>query len=70
MANAGGFGMTEAEKSKLELDAAKAAAGSVPRSNVLRYSTVRQIIWRTVVGTKFGPLPAPSEGRTAFMCSP
>jgi hypothetical protein len=45
-----------------EIAAAQSHGTSVPRSNVLRYSIVRQQLWGTVNGKGFGPVQAESGG--------
>jgi hypothetical protein len=46
----------------LELEAARKIAKSISRSNVLRFSLVRQILWGQVDGKKLGPFEALSGG--------
>lgn len=50
--------MREDVKAKMESAAAQKIAGAIPRSTVLRYSLVRQVIWGEVGGKKYGPVAA------------
>lgn len=52
--------MREDVKAKIEAEAARKIAGSVPRTNVLRFSLVRQVLWGEVGGRPFGPVSAKS----------
>ena len=52
--------MLEAQKAKLEASAAHKVASIIPRTNVLRYSLVRQILWGEIGGQRYGPVRAES----------
>ena len=52
--------MREDIKSKVEAEAAQKIAASIPRTNVLAFSLVRQVRWGEIGGTKFGPVSAKS----------
>jgi hypothetical protein len=50
--------MQQTQMCKLEAEAAAVLSKNVPRSNILRLSLVRQVLWGAVGGKKFGPVKA------------
>ena len=52
--------LNNAIKSKMETSAAQNIAGTIPRTNILRYSIVRQVLSGNVGGKNCGPFEAQS----------